>query len=91
MNNVTNDLLMIFGNRWKLEGDWLRCRRCRRPHIASKADQEFSHRSGCIAEGNVETHPWLRLRDILTGEAERAEGGRSNRAGVLGCQAGGVG
>lgn len=64
-----NDLLIIFGNRWKLDGDWLVCKRCKRQIIFSKADLPFTHRVGCQADGHVETHPWIKLRQILNGEA----------------------
>lgn len=72
MNSETNNLLLEFSNHWKLDGDYLRCRKCNRPHIASMAHMPFSHMSGCKLESKATQHPWLRLRDILNG----AEGGR---------------
>lgn len=69
MDSQTNDLLLDFAQRWKLDGDYLRCRKCNRPHIASKADMPFSHMAGCKLEEKATQHPWLILRDILNGSA----------------------
>jgi hypothetical protein len=59
-----NNALCDFARRWKLDGDWLVCKKCKRPHIASKADQRFVHESNCKADS--ETHPWLTPMKILT-------------------------
>lgn len=72
MGEPVNDSLLEFADHWKLDGDYLRCRKCNRPHIASKAAMPFVHMSGCKLEGKLTQHPWLLLRDILNGRAEYA-------------------
>ena len=57
--------LCEFALRWELDGDYLRCRKCKRPHIASKADIAFSHASDCKVIGKAETHPWKTFISIL--------------------------
>lgn len=59
----TNDALCDFGMRWSLDGDYLRCTSCNRAHLASKADEQFTHASDCSAGG--EKRPWLALMEIL--------------------------
>lgn len=59
-----NRMLCEFSRHWKLDGDYLRCRKCNRPHIASAAHKPFAHDSGCKAESG-EAHPWRRLIEIL--------------------------
>lgn len=61
-----NGLLCDFSMRWKLDGDYLRCRTCDRPQIASCADRDFPHANICVASPNVETNPWRTLLAILT-------------------------
>lgn len=67
-----NDALCSFGNRWLMDGDYLRCRKCKRPHIASKLDMEFQHADGCKAAGKVATHPWREFLEIIRPLAARA-------------------
>lgn len=61
-----NDLLCDFALRWKLNGDWLTCKKCKHNHIASKADQSFYHNMDCKGIGAFETHPWSTLVSILS-------------------------
>lgn len=60
-----NDALCDFASRWVYDGDYLRCKKCKRPHIASKADMKFVHVSGCKAEETAEDYPWKVLIRIL--------------------------
>ena len=60
-----NNALCGFATRWTLDGDYLRCRKCNRPHIASALEVPFNHKAGCKAEGNVESHPWLTFLLLL--------------------------
>lgn len=67
MGEPVNDALLEFADYWKLDGDYLRCVKCKRPHIASKSDMPFVHMSGCKLAGKSDSHPWNLLRDILNG------------------------
>ncbi|MGE6916717.1 hypothetical protein [Achromobacter kerstersii] len=60
-----NNALCGFSMRWNLDGDYMRCRKCKRPHIASAMEVEFNHADGCKAEGKVETHPWRTFVELL--------------------------
>lgn len=60
-----NAALCQFGKRWRLDGDYLRCRSCNRPHLASCVRLEFEHAHGCEAAGNVEQQPWAALLALL--------------------------
>jgi len=57
--------LCAFYMRWEADGDYLRCRKCKRPQIASYAEKNFPHAAGCKAVGHVEQRPWLALVDLL--------------------------
>ena len=59
-----NDSLCDFGTRWELDGDYLRCRKCKRPHIASRGLEAFTHAAGCKNIGG-ESHPWKALLGLL--------------------------
>lgn len=65
MSNQINEALNEFSNHWKLDGDYLRCVKCNRPHIASMGLMPFVHQHGCKLEGKSSPHPWLLLREIL--------------------------
>lgn len=83
--------LLSFARRWRLDGDYIRCVRCKRPHLASWAHKAFDHAPGCKiakaesagAQREVESHPWLALQRIVAAlpspSLERAEsaGGES--------------
>lgn len=60
-----NSALCGFSMRWISDGDYMRCRKCKRPHIASAMEVEFNHADGCKAAGNVETHPWRTFVELL--------------------------
>jgi hypothetical protein len=57
--------LCAFYMRWEADGDYLRCRKCKRPQIASYAEKGFPHAAGCKAVGNVEQRPWLALVELM--------------------------
>lgn len=63
--HAMNDALCDFSNRWKSDGDYLRCVKCRRPIIASAAAQAFQHAADCPSRLLTETHPWLKLLELL--------------------------
>jgi hypothetical protein len=60
-----NSDLCDFYRRWIPDGDYFRCKACKRAHIASKADQKFVHASGCPAEETAEDNPWQVFLRIL--------------------------
>ncbi len=66
----TNAMLCDFATRWKVDGDYLRCRVCNRPQLASCADSQFPHSSQCLRHGSgeqdgFEPRPWLDFIRIL--------------------------
>jgi hypothetical protein len=63
--NAMNDALCSFSNRWRLDGDYIRCRICRRPQITNYRHSAFPHAEGCRAAARVEPHPWLTLLELL--------------------------
>lgn len=60
-----NNELCGFAMRWVLDGDYLRCKKCKRPHIASAIDRPFEHAAGCNLAGTAEEFPWQSLLRIL--------------------------
>lgn len=61
-----NNALCEFALRWRVESDYVRCAKCKRAHIASKADMDFEHAAGCKNAGNAEAQPWRTLLSILS-------------------------
>lgn len=57
--------LCNFALLWKVDGDYLRCAKCKRPHIASRADMAFQHQAGCAKDSGKPTYPWRDLIEIL--------------------------
>ena len=64
--------LCSFGDRWKLDGDYLRCRGCNRPQILSYALRDFPHASGCKGAG-WDRNPWVTLSSLITAGISRAK------------------
>lgn len=60
-----NKALCDFASRWKMDGDYLRCVKCKRPMIASRTALVFSHADSCKNAATSEPHPWLALVEIL--------------------------
>lgn len=60
-----NHALCDFAVRWVLDGDYLRCKKCKRPHIASAIDRPFEHAEGCKLAATAEEFPWQSLLRIL--------------------------
>ena len=63
--SLMNGGLCKFGTHWGLDGDYLRCRACKRPQIASCAHMDFPHAAWCEVANDVEAHPWLTLIGLL--------------------------
>lgn len=66
-----NDQLLGFCERWYLDGDYLRCRACDRPQIASRANEPFVHADGCKNGLGAERKPWIDLHRIIAPLAAR--------------------
>lgn len=60
-----NNALCDFAMRWVVDGDYLRCKKCKRPHIASAIDRPFEHAAGCKMAATSELYPWRTLMAIL--------------------------
>lgn len=65
MATERNRMLLDFAKDWVLDGDLLRCRACKRAHIASRQDEDFIHRSDC-KKNRIGGRPWTALQAILT-------------------------
>jgi hypothetical protein len=60
-----NAALCDFYKRWIPDGDYLRCKKCKRAHIASHADEKFIHKAFCNAISTSEDYPWQVLIRLL--------------------------
>jgi hypothetical protein len=65
MPNPIDEELLKFASHWKLDGDYIRCARCNRPHLASYASHAFEHANGCHLASRSVAHPWVELARIL--------------------------
>ncbi|OIJ42041.1 Lar family restriction alleviation protein [Massilia timonae] len=59
----SNDALIKLAKYWKLDGDWMTCRGCRRSLIASRDGEELNHGDGCKFWD--QHHPWAQLRELI--------------------------
>ena len=62
--NAQKPTLYSFVDRWELDGEFLRCRRCKRQQLLSYALQDFRHAYGCKGAA-WERNPWLRLSSLI--------------------------
>ena len=60
----SNDALIALAKYWKLDGDWMTCKGCRRSLIASRDGEELAHKDGCKYQD--QQHPWAQLRKLIT-------------------------
>jgi hypothetical protein len=60
-----NDALCDFAMRWKVDGAYMRCRKCNRACCASYVDEAFQHASDGKAAGKVERSPWRAFINLL--------------------------
>lgn len=60
-----NSALCDFAMRWEIDGDYMRCRKCKRPQITNYASHDFPHADGCKAAGTAEVHPWKTFIHLL--------------------------
>jgi hypothetical protein len=59
----SNDALIAMAKYWKLDGDWMTCKGCRRSLIASRDGEELAHGEGCKYWN--QQHPWAQLRELI--------------------------
>jgi len=69
---ASNDALIVLAKYWKLDGDWMTCKGCRRSLIASRDGEELNHGDGCKFWD--QQHPWANLRELITRRPALAEG-----------------
>jgi hypothetical protein len=71
-----NGLLCSFASRWKMDGDYIRCRTCKQPQLTSYADNDFPHSSDCRVKDvpTMERRPWLTYVELLAPLCRRAAG-----------------
>lgn len=61
-----NDALCSFSDRWQHDGDYLRCKACKRPQLTSYMDHPFPHVDRCKSEvQGYEKHPWRAYLAII--------------------------
>jgi hypothetical protein len=72
MNTIQRHPLNAFADRWKLDGDYLRCRCCNRPQQVSFALHDFPHAAGCKG-AKWEQDPWKTLSSLLTAQISKAK------------------
>jgi hypothetical protein len=63
--HLMNGALCDFGMRWRLDGDYLRCRGCNRPQLTDYAHEDFMHAASCRNASKSEPRPWETLIHLL--------------------------
>ena len=63
--SALNGALCDLAARWKIDGDWMTCKACKRSLIASRVNEALPHAAGCKLAATTETHPWQALLKIL--------------------------
>lgn len=58
---------------WLLDGDWMKCRACKMPLVASRDGEPLRHKDGCKHHQRV--HPWAELRAALADRSQAPSGG----------------
>ena len=62
-----------FADRWELNGDCIRCRKCKRQQHTSWALHDFQHVSGCKNRDTAERNPWKSLASVITAQIAKAK------------------
>lgn len=71
--SAINDELCAFSDRWKHDGDYMRCRKCSAPQITSCMDMPFPHQDRCKQALGAERHPWRSYLEIIERLAQAAQ------------------
>lgn len=66
--NALND----FADRWALDGDVIRCRKCKRGQHTSWAHHDFQHAALCW-NAAAEQNPWKTLLGLINAQVMRAK------------------
>lgn len=61
-----------FADRWELNGDCMRCRKCKRQQQTSWALHDFPHAAGCWNEAG-ERNPWKSLASLIIAQVSKAK------------------
>lgn len=64
--------LIDFADRWSVDGDYIRCRVCKRPQQISWMHRDFPH-SGTCRNAEAERNPWKTLGGLITAQSMKAE------------------
>ena len=59
-----NNMLCSFSQRWKLDGDYFRCKGCGCPQIASKIGGKYLHAEFCNLASRTDACPWVAFMTI---------------------------
>lgn len=71
--NAINNELCEFSDRWILDGDYIRCRKCKQPQITSYMDSPFPHAYGCKQSLGAERKPWRSYLELIERLADAAK------------------
>jgi hypothetical protein len=63
-----NHRMILWSAAWALIGGTVVCTGCMRGQVVSDSSETFAHEPGCKAAGEVSTHPWAELHQILDSE-----------------------
>lgn len=69
-----SEALNRFSAGWKLNGDLIECRKCRRSQHVSWVHEDFKHRAGCRSEGKVCADPWKTLGALIVAGISQSVG-----------------
>lgn len=71
MTRDNNEALTALFKLWAWEADWMTCKACKRPLIASRDGEPLRHEQGC--ENAEHKHPWADLRTAMGPEDKALE------------------
>lgn len=60
-----NSALCSFAQRWRIDGDYIRCVECNRPQLATYALNPFFHAQHCPRATASDPTPWLTFVELL--------------------------
>jgi hypothetical protein len=60
-----NAELCAFQMRWDIDGDYIRCRKCKQPQLSTYANEAFMHAEKCRNYPVRDVHPWVTYLELL--------------------------
>ena len=60
-----NAELCAFQMRWDIDGDYIRCRKCKQPQLSTYANEAFMHAEKCRNDPVRDVHPWVTYLELL--------------------------